>query len=126
MKQRYAIEIEWGWASFNEVERDTVDDPDEVDERIEKLIPRIVERYAFDCNRLEMPMHPRIYGVRITPIGESEYRWVFEAVHPKIEAAVEKKRQALIEAEDKRKAEHGETNRRLAEQRREREATRGF
>ena len=95
---RYAVEVSWGWGGrCNEVDRFTVQDPAEVEGRVLRLVTHIVDRYAFDCGRVDFPLNPRFHGVIVTPIGESVYPGISDAAHAAMDAAIEAKRVELTE-----------------------------
>ena len=97
LERGYAVELFWGWGRdvrFSEVERFHVDVPEDVDRYVRAFIPRMVNRYAFDCDRLEHPLYPWLHGLRITPVGQGEYRdtKAWDAI---VEAAVTEKERSL-------------------------------
>ncbi len=75
----YRVEIHWSWGSgghppFHETYRFHVTDLAEVDHRVrECVIPGIARGHAFDCGRRGYPLNPRISGIEVTAIDETQY-----------------------------------------------------
>jgi hypothetical protein len=96
-RRQWQVRLDWGWGRlqrFQEHYTFHVNALDDIDAEIRAFIPKMVERYAFDCGRLDYPLNPWLYGIVITPVGHSEYRTTNEW-DALVEQAVEKKREAL-------------------------------
>ncbi len=82
-------------ARFNETDRFHVNGPAEVDAHIRRiLIPKIIRGYAFDCSRVDYPLNPVIYVIRLTPIEKSTYLPTDDYA-PILETGVEHRREEL-------------------------------
>lgn len=74
-EQRWQVVVSWGWGrryGFAEESSFVIHDREDLARDIEHTVQRIADSYAFDCGRLDYPLNPRIYGVMLTPIGETE------------------------------------------------------
>lgn len=97
MSEQWRVDLDWGWGQgmrFNERHSFHVNSMDEIDPEVRRFIGQMVDRYAFDCGRIEHPLNPWLYGLVITPVGKAEYRPTNQW-DELVEFAVNSKRAAL-------------------------------
>lgn len=97
---RFQIEVTWAWSTFKETSRAIVDSLDDIEKEVEKIILKIVDRYAFDCGDLSRPLNPRVLGLTVTPLGKSEYQDISNSSLPMVMAGIEQKRMTIHMAKE--------------------------
>lgn len=73
----YLGKIYWSWGTkdhrFNEIKEVYLDDKSELNETLKQFILKMTRDYAYDCNRLNEPLNPRIGNIELIPIKKSKW-----------------------------------------------------